>query len=153
MKARMKNPAMVIADAMGPMQTLAAATKNGPLPEKLLQLGHLRASQINGCSFCVDLGAKHLKKLGETEERVYSVAAWREAPFYSDAERVALELAEVVTRQADRGEVVSDELWERATRHFDEKAMAQLILMIAVTNMFNRLNAPIRQPAGSFRVD
>jgi AhpD family alkylhydroperoxidase len=110
----------------------------------------LRASQINGCSFCVDMGARQMKKCGETDERVFAVAAWREAPYYSDAERAALALAEAVTRLSDRPDPVPDPVWDEAARHYDEKALAAILLMIATTNVFNRLNVSVKQPAGAW---
>lgn len=149
MQARMNNPATLLPDAMEGVQALLKAARKGGVPSKTLELVHLRASQINGCSFCVDMGARNAKKAGETDERLFAVAAWREAPYFTDAERAALALTEAVTRLADRPDAVSDEIWEEATRHYDEKGLAALILMIATTNLFNRVNATIRQVAGS----
>ena len=120
------------------------------MPVTTLELVHLRASQINGCSFCVDLGAHNLKKAGETDERLFAVAAWREAPYFTDAERAALALAEAVTRLADQADPVPDAVWNEAARHYDEKGLAALVLMIATTNLFNRVNVTTRQPAGSW---
>ncbi len=119
------------------------------MPGATLGLVHLRASQINGCSFCVDSGSKHAKQAGETDERLFAVAAWREAPYFTDAERAALALAEAVTRLGDREDPVPDEIWKDAVRHYDERGLAALILWIATTNVFNRLNVTTRQPAGS----
>jgi len=149
MQARMSNPATILPDAMEGVQALLKAAHKGGVPSKTLELVHLRASQINGCSFCVDMGARNAKKAGETDERLFAVAAWREAPYFTDAERAALALTEAVTRLADRPDAVPDEIWEEATRHYDEKGLAALILMIATTNLFNRVNATIRQVAGS----
>jgi AhpD family alkylhydroperoxidase len=145
----MSNPAMILPDAMQSIQALLKATRQGGVPQAVLELVHLRASQINGCSFCVDAGARSAKKAGETNERLFAVAAWREAPYFTDAERAALALAEAVTRLADRADPVPDEIWEEASSHYDEQGLAALILMIAVTNLFNRLNATIRQVAGA----
>jgi AhpD family alkylhydroperoxidase len=147
---RMKNPAIVIPDAMKAIQALIACTRQGDVPDATLQLVHLRASQINGCSFCVDSGSKHAKQAGETDERLFAVAAWREAPYFTDAERAALALTEAATRLSDRPDPVPDELWEQAARHYDERQLAAIILMIATTNVFNRLNVTTRQPAGSW---
>ncbi len=149
MQARMSNPATILPDAMNGIQALLKATRKGDVPSATLELVHLRASQINGCSFCVDWGAHSAKKAGETDERLFAVAAWREAPYFTDAERAALALTEAVTRLADRADPVPDEIWEEATRHYDEQGLAALILMIAVTNLFNRLNATTRQVAGA----
>jgi AhpD family alkylhydroperoxidase len=146
---RMKNPAVVIPEAMKAIQALIASTRHSDVPGTTLGLVHLRASQINGCSFCVDSGSKHAKQAGETDERLFAVAAWREAPYFTDAERAALALAEAVTRLGDREDPVPDEIWEDAARHYDERGLAALILWIATTNVFNRLNVTTRQPAGS----
>ena len=146
---RMKNPAMVLPDAMKAIQGLYKATSKGGVPQQTLELVHLRASQINGCSACVDSGARGAKKAGETDERLFAVAAWREAPFFTDAERAALALAEATTRLSDRPDPVPDEIWDEVTRHYDKQQLAALILWIATTNLFNRLNATIREPAGA----
>lgn len=148
MQARMSNPAAILPDVMQPIQALLKTTRQGGVPSKTLELVHLRASQINGCSFCVDAGARSAKKAGETDERLFAVAAWRETPYFTDAERAALALTEAVTRLADRPDPVPDEIWEEAARHYDEKGLASLILMIGVTNLFNRFNATTKQPAG-----
>ena len=110
MQARMKNPAIVLPDAMKALQALdKRLTKDRRLPETLLELVHLRASQINGCSVCVDMHPKIAKKAGETDERLFAVAAWRDTPYFTDAERAALALTEAVTRLADRADPVPDE--------------------------------------------
>ncbi|MFD9335305.1 carboxymuconolactone decarboxylase family protein [Streptomyces sp. NPDC060028] len=150
MNARMKNPAMVLPDAMKGIQNLYKAMYQGGVPQELMELVHLRASQINGCSACVFAGVENAKKVGETDERLHAVAAWREAPFFTDAERAALALAESATRLADRtGQAVPDAVWDEAADHFDEQQLAAIILMIATTNFFNRLNATIQEPAGA----
>lgn len=150
MQARMSNPAMVLPDAMQAIQALLKATRKGGVPPATLELVHLRASQINGCSGCVDAGARSAKQAGETDERLFAVAAWRETPYFTDAERAALALAEAVTRLSDRADPVPDAIWDEATRHYDESALAALILTIATTNLFNRLNATTRQVAGAW---
>src|SRR5256714_9029756 len=147
MQARMSNPATILLEAMEGVQALLKATRKGGVPSKTLELVHLRASQINGCSYCVDMGARSAKKAGETDERLFAVAAWREAPYFTDAERAALALTEAVTRLADRPDPVPDEIWEEATRHYDEKGLAAIILMIATINVFNRINVATRQVA------
>lgn len=149
MQARMSNPATVLPDALHGIQALLKATREGGVPQTTLELVHLRASQINGCSFCVDSGARSAKNAGETDERIFAVAAWREAPYYTDAERAALALTEAVTRLADRPDPVPDAIWDEAAKHYDEKALASLILMIGVTNLFNRFNATTKQVAGA----
>lgn len=114
MEARMKNPAAIIPAAMKPIMELMKAAQSQGVPQELLELVHLRVSQINGCSPCVDSGLKSLRKLGESDERIGLVSAWREAPYYTDAERAALELAEASTRLADRADAVSDVVWDNA---------------------------------------
>ena len=150
MQARMKNPAMVLPGAMESIQGLMKATTRGGVPPTTLELVHLRASQINGCSACVDGGAKQAKKGGETDERLFAVVAWREAPYFTDAERAALALTEAVTRLSDRPDAVSDDVWNEAASHYDEQGLAAITLMIATTNLFNRLNATTRQIAGAW---
>lgn len=149
MQARMKNPAAVLPEALPAILNLLKAAKKGGVPEATLELVHLRASQINGCSFCVDGGVRSARKAGESDERLFAVAAWREAPFFTDAERAALALAESTTRLADRSDPVPDEIWDEAADHYDEQQLAALILWIGVTNLFNRLNATTRQVAGA----
>ncbi len=148
MQARMSNPATILPGATQGIQALIKATQQGGVPQTVLELVHLRASQINGCSFCVDYGARNAKKAGETDERLFAVAAWREAPYFTDAERAALALSEAVTRLADCADPVPDEIWEEATRHYDEKGLGAIIFMIALTNLVNRVNVTVRQVAG-----
>jgi len=145
----MKNPAMVLPDAMTGIQNIYKAMHKGGVPETTLELVHLRASQINGCSPCVDAGVKSAKKAGETEERLLQVVAWRESNLYTDSERAALALTEAATRLADRPEAVTDEIWAEASSYFEEQQLAAIILMIGITNLFNRLNTTIREPAGA----
>lgn len=148
MQARMKNPAMIVPDAMDALLTLGKATERSGVPSKTIGLVHLRASQINGCGVCVDMHPRQLKKAGETDERLFAVAAWRDAPYFTDAERAALALTEAVTRLSDRADPVPDEVWDEAARHYDEPALAALILAIALINVWNRLNVTTRQVAG-----
>ena len=149
MQARMKNPAIVVPGAMPAIQALIAATQKSGASPALLHLVHLRASQINGCSPCVDSGVRHAKQAGETDERLFAVSAWRDAPYFTQAERAALELAEAVTRLGDRADPVPDAVWSEAAQHFDEATLAGLILWIGTTNLFNRVNVATRQIAGS----
>ncbi|MFE6133827.1 carboxymuconolactone decarboxylase family protein [Streptomyces sp. NPDC056437] len=149
MQARMKNPAQVIPSALAALLDLLGAAQQGGVPQTTLDLVHQRASQINGCSYCVVGGAASAKKNGETDERLHAVAAWREAPFFTDDERAALALTEAVTRLSDTSDAVPDAIWDAAADHFDEKQLASIILMIGVTNLFNRLNVTTRQPAGA----
>ncbi|MEU9484275.1 carboxymuconolactone decarboxylase family protein [Streptomyces decoyicus] len=149
MDARMKNPAVVLPEAMQPLLDVVRATRQGGVPETTLELVHLRASQINGCSFCVDGGVKSARKAGLSDDQLFAVAAWREAPYFSDAERAALALTEAATRLADSSDPVPDHVWDHAADHFDERQLSAIILTIGVTNLFNRLNATTKQPAGA----
>lgn len=148
LEARLKNPTALLPGAVPAVQALMAAAQKGGVPPKVFHLAHLRASQVNGCSFCVDAGVKHAKQEGETDERLHAVAAWREAPYFSDAERAALALSEAITRLDDRADPVPDLVWDEAARHYDERQLAGLVLWIATVNLFNRINVPTRQPAG-----
>ncbi|WP_394829113.1 carboxymuconolactone decarboxylase family protein [Pendulispora albinea] len=148
MQARMKNPAMIVPEAMNALMGLGKAIKLGGVSARTLDLCYLRASQINGCSVCVDMHARNAKKADETNERLFAVGAWREAPYFTEAERAALALAEAVSRLSDRADPVPDEVYQEAARHYDEKALATLILAIATVNLWNRLNASTRQVAG-----
>ncbi len=150
MQARMQSPAILLPDAMKALHALNKSTEKDGLPLKTRKLVELRASQINGCSVCVDMHARELQKAGDTNERIFAVAAWRDAPYFTDAERAALALAEAVTRLSDREDPVSDEVWNEAARHYDEPALAALIVSIALINAWNRLNATVRQPVGAW---
>src|SRR3954449_11249623 len=148
-EARMQHPVFVLPDAMKALHSFAKVVQSSGVPAKTLELVNLRASQINGCAVCAVQHPELARKLGESDERLFAVAAWREAPYFDDAERAALALTEAVTRLADRADPVPDSIWDEATRHYDEQGLAALILMIATTNLFNRLNATTRQVAGS----
>lgn len=153
MQARMTNPAMTVPDAMPALQALGKAVNMGSeasgLPALTLHLAYLRASQINGCSVCVDLHAKDARKAGATDEQLYAVAAWRETPYFTDAERAALALTEASTRLSDRVEPVSDEIWAEAAATHGDAALSTLLLGIATVNLWNRLNAATRQIVGA----
>jgi AhpD family alkylhydroperoxidase len=147
MQARMRNPAVVLPDTMQAINGLYKAVHSAGLPRQVLELVHLRASQINGCSPCVDAGARTAKKAGVTDEKLFAVAAWRETPYFTDAERAALALAEAATRLSDKADAVPDVIWDAAAKHYNEQQLAALVLWIATTNFFNRINATTRQPA------
>lgn len=147
----MKHAVELHPDALQALQDLNAAIQHSGLPRRIAELVHLRVSQINVCSTCVDGGARMLANAGETDERLATVAAWRDAPYFSDAERAALELAEVATRLDAGGEAVSDEIWDAARAHYDETQLAALILAIASSNLWNRLNIVIKQVAGAWK--
>ncbi len=146
---RMSNPAALLDGASGAIFQLMKAARQTDLPHSTLELVHLRVSQINGCSVCVDSGVRSAKQAGETDERLHAVVAWRETPYFTDEERAALALAESVTRLADRPDPVPDDVWDEAASFFDERQLAALVLYVATTNLFNRLNATTRQLAGA----
>ena len=145
MQPRMNHPVYVIPEAMEALQALGKSTQVDGLTPSLHAMIHLRASQINGCSACVQIHSREMKHAGETDARIYGVAAWRDTNYYSDAERVALALTEALTRQADRPDPVSDELWNEATKLFDEKQLSAILVSIASINVWNRLNAAVHQ--------
>src|SRR3954447_26211716 len=147
MTARMTNPAFAVPDAMDALNALAKTVSRARIPINR-ELLHLRASQINGCSVCVDMHAKGARAAGESEERVFAVGAWRDTPFFSDAERAALELTEGLTRLPDVAEPVPDAIWDAAAEHFDETQLGALVLDIALINVWNRLNVATRQIVG-----
>ena len=149
--ARLKHPAYVLPGAMEALQSLGGAVAKAGVNPRLVELISLRASQINGCSVCVDGHPRIARKLGETDERLFAVSAWRDAPYFTAAERAALALTEAVTRLDDRPDPVPDEVWEEAARHYDETALAGLVLAIAGINVWNRLNVATRQPAGEWK--
>jgi AhpD family alkylhydroperoxidase len=144
----MKHPVFVLPDALKALHALDKATAADGLPAVTRQLVHLRASQINGCSVCVDMHAQELKHAGQDDKRIFAVAAWRDTPYFTDAERAALALTEELTRIADKPEAVSDAVWAEAAAHYDETALAALIIQIAQINVWNRLNASVKQVAG-----
>ncbi|HUB80085.1 MAG TPA: carboxymuconolactone decarboxylase family protein [Bryobacteraceae bacterium] len=146
----MKHPAMLLPGAMEALMAFGKSTEKSGVPRKTLELVHLRASQVNGCSVCVDMHYRFSKTSGETEERLFAVAAWRDAPYFTDAERAALALTEAVTRLSDRADPVPDEVWNEAARHYDEQGLAGLLLAISTINVWNRLNVATRQVAGEW---
>ena len=150
MQPRMNNPAMTVPGAMEALQKLGAAARSAGVPASTLYLIEVRASQINGCSVCLDMHSRELKAAGEPDERIFMVGAWREAPYFSDAERAALALTEAATRLADRSDPIPDEVWEEAARHYDESELAGLVVAIASINAWNRINAATRQITGEW---
>ena len=147
---RMKNPAFVLPDAMKGIQYLLRATTQGGVPQRTLELVGLRVSQINGCAACIQGHVREARKADETDERLMAVAAWWEAPYFDDAERAALRLAEAVTRTADRSgteEAVPDAVWDEAADHYDEKQLSALLVMIGTLNLFNRINVTVKERA------
>lgn len=147
---RMPNPAVLVPEAMEALMAVNRAVAGVGVDGKVLALSHLRASQINGCAPCVAGGVHQARQAGASADQVHTVAAWRETPWFSDEERAALALTEAVTRLADRSDPVPDQVWDVAATYFDQKELAALLLTIAMTNAFNRLNAPTRQQAGTW---
>ena len=148
-QGRMNNPVMVVPGALQPLLELANSVREVGLSPKTADLVHLRAAQINGCSYCVDMHSRDLREAGETDERIFAVAAWWDAPYFSDAERAALALAEAATRLSDRPDPVPDEVFGEATRYYDEPTLAALIIEIALINFWSRTTVAVRQVAGS----
>lgn len=147
MQQRMKHPVAVLPEAMQALHVLEKSSDN--LPYATRKLVHLRASQINGCSVCVQMHSGELKAAGEKDDRIFGVAAWRETTLFTDAERAALALTESVTRLSDRSDPVPDDVWDEAARHYDEAELAALIVQIAAINVWNRLNCAVKQVAGA----
>jgi AhpD family alkylhydroperoxidase len=135
-------------DVITAVQHLNKAIQAGGAGQGILDLVHLRASQINGCSPCVYAGVHAAKRNGETDERLHSVAAWRETSLYTEPERAALALAEAATRIQDGAAGVTDEIWEAAAAHFDQEQLSAIVLHVAMTNFFNRINRASGQLAG-----
>ncbi|TBA33796.1 carboxymuconolactone decarboxylase family protein (plasmid) [Rhizobium ruizarguesonis] len=133
MQERMGNPALVLPAAMQALNALSKVPAETGLSPKLLELVNLRASQINGCSVCVDGHPRIAKKLGETDERLFA------------------SLTEAVTRISDRADPVPDDIWDEATRHYDGRSLAALVIAIANINVWNRLNIATRQIAGAWK--
>ena len=150
MKARIKNPALSVPGALEALEQLGTSASTAGIPETTLYLMHLRASQINGCSVCVDIHSRELEHAGESAERIHTLAAWRETPYFSEEERAALALTEAATRLADRPDPVPDEVWDEAARHYTEAQLAALVVSIAAINAFNRVNAATRQVTGGW---
>lgn len=150
METRMENPTMVLSDTMLAIQGLYKAVSKGGVPQPTLELVHLRASQINGCVACVEASMSIARTAGVTEEQLWSLVTWREAPYFSDAERAVLALTEYAPRLADhdRSDAVPQRVWEGAARHYDEQGLSAIILVIGTTNMINHSNTAVREPVG-----
>jgi AhpD family alkylhydroperoxidase len=150
-ETRIENPATLLPGAWEGIQKMIVAVRRGGLPENTLELTHMRASQINGCSTCIEGTIGHARKMSaELDERLLMVAAWRHSSQFTESERAALELTEEVTRLAERADPVPDETWARAAWHYDEKELAALVLHVALVNLFNRINVSTLQPAGDW---
>ncbi|MFG2737347.1 carboxymuconolactone decarboxylase family protein [Streptomyces carpaticus] len=138
------------AKALRHLNAAGQALTDSGLPPAIQELVKIRASQLNGCGFCLDMHTKDASAAGESALRLNLVAAWREATVFTEAERAALELTEQGTRLADAAGGVTDAAWAEAARHYDEEQLAALVSLIAVINAYNRLNVLVRQPAGDY---
>jgi len=150
MQPRMKSPVFTLPGTREALLTVVKATDNCGVPRATLELVNVRVGQINGCSVCVDMHSRALRKLGESDTRIFAIAAWRETPYYTEAERSALALAETATRLSDRADAVPDEVWKEASLHFSEDALAALVMTIALANLWNRLNVATHQVTGDW---
>ena len=150
MEPRIKNPALTLPGARDAILSIVKAAEGCGVPRATLELVNVRVGQINGCSVCVDMHSRALKKLGEGDTRIFARGAWREAPYFTEAERAALALAEATTRLSDRADAVPDEVWREASRHFSDAQLAGLVMSIALANLWNRLNAATRQVSGDW---
>jgi AhpD family alkylhydroperoxidase len=149
MEARIDLTKSVPKDALQALYGLEQFIRKSGLEAKLLELVRMRASQINGCAYCLDMHSKDARAEGETEQRLYGLSAWRETPYYSDRERVALEWTESVTLVSR--DQVPDELYERARRHFSEAELVNLTLAVVTINAWNRLAISFRAVPGSYQ--
>ena len=150
MQARMNNPAIAVPGAIEALQALSTAAHKTGIPATTLELVNLRASQINGCSVCLQMHARDLRKAGESDEKIDTVAGWRDAPHFDDAERAALALTEAVTRLSDQSDAVPDDVYAEAAAQYDEQQLGGLLLSISAINVWNRLNGSTRQVAGAW---
>jgi AhpD family alkylhydroperoxidase len=145
----MAQPATTVPGVMPALLALSKSVEEAGVPKRTVELMNLRASQINGCGVCADMHPRLAKQAGETDDRLFAVAAWRETPYFTDAERAALALTEAVTRISDRSDPVPDDIWDEAGRHYDEATLGALVVAIASINVWNRLNVATRQIAGA----
>ena len=149
MQALMQNPAKLLPDVMNSSKLMNKAAFHSGVDHETLELVHLRASQLNGCSVCVVGHARIAQKGGETDDRLTAIGAWRDAPWFTDAERAALALTEAVTRIADTADPVTDEIWAEAAKHYDEAQLSAILLGVGMVNLWNRINLATKQVAGA----
>jgi AhpD family alkylhydroperoxidase len=136
-------------NALKGMQELERYVRNSNLESSLRELVKLRASQINGCAFCIDMHTKDARETGETEQRLYALSAWREAPFYSERERAALEWTEALTLISENE--VPDSLYESVRQHFSEDELITLTMAVIAINGWNRIAISFRTVPGSYK--
>lgn len=150
MQPRITSPALTLPGVREALMAAASATKTVGVPETTLELIHIRVGQINGCAPCVDMHTRSAKKHGETEIRLATLVVWRETPYFTEAERAALALAEHATRLCDRPAAVPAAIWDEAAKHYSSEALAGLVLAIGVANLWNRLNVTTGQITGEW---
>lgn len=154
MQTRMTNPALIMPGVLEPLQTVGTAAyqaaEEAGVPRTTLDLIMMRASQINGCAVCLDMHSRAAKKAGVSDQQLATLAGWRDTPYFDEAERAALALAEAGTRLADRPDPVPDAVFAEAAKHYDEKGLAALVVGLAAINAFNRLNVVTAQVAGEW---
>jgi len=148
MQPRMKSPVFTLPGTRDALLKVSQATQGCDVPQATLEFVHVRVGQINGCAECVDMHCRALKKLGESDIRIFALPVWRETPYYNEAERAALALAEAATRLCDRANAVPDDVWQEAARHYRQDALAALVTAIALANLWNRLNVATQQVSG-----
>jgi AhpD family alkylhydroperoxidase len=154
MASRIANPALSVPGVVESLQSLGKATLDAAVaagvPRTTIELVSLRASQINGCAVCLDMHTRGARKSGESDERLGTIAAWRETPYFTDAERAALALTEAGTRLADTGSPIPEEVYEEVSKHYDDKGLAVLVVAITQINAWNRLNVISGQVTGEW---
>ena len=136
-------------EGLKPLLDYSAALHQTGLERPLVELVLMRVSQINGCAYCMDMHSKDARAAGETEQRLYVLAGWREASFYSERERAAFEWAEVLTRLGEHG--VTDDIYARASAVFSEEELLNLTMIVGMINAWNRINVAFQTPAGSYK--
>ena len=151
MTARMNVSKLAHAQYQAMLELDRAVHDTDLLPKDLIELVKLRASQLNGCAFCVDMHSFDAREIGVSDQRLFAVAVWADGPFFTDPERAALALTEAMTRLTDPGEGVPDEVWQAAAEHFSDEALAALVMVITTINAWNRIGVATRLVPRSYR--
>lgn len=151
MSARMTSPAFVLPGVADALQAINDAVLATGLPAELVELVQLRASELNHCAVCVDGHWRLGRRFGASDEKLFAVGVWRHAPYYSETERIALDVTEELTLLPGRPEALGDDLWERAADAFDADQLAALIVAVGQINSWNRMNHAVHGQAGSWR--
>ncbi|MFE9258744.1 carboxymuconolactone decarboxylase family protein [Streptomyces sp. NPDC006879] len=149
MSPRIPHPAFTIPEAAAHLGALGKASKEFGIPLKTLELAHYRTAQINGDGVCAVLHTNAAKAAGETEDRLYLVSGWREAPAFDESEKAALALAEEIARLSDRSNAISDEVWAEVSKHYSDEQLGALVMSISLANLWNRLHLAARVVPGS----